>query len=76
MGGGIRVGVDVGGTFTKAVALTLQPLTLRAHAVVPTSHTAAAGVTEGVAAALRALLDDLEATATASSSSRTRRRRR
>ena len=61
MGGGIRVGVDVGGTFTKAVALTLQPLTLRSHAVVPTSHTAAAGVTEGVAAALRALLDDLEA---------------
>ena len=60
MGGGIRVGVDVGGTFTKAVALTVQPLTLRAHAVVPTSHTAAAGVTEGVAAALRALLDDLE----------------
>src|SRR6478672_7083720 len=60
MGGGIRVGVDVGGTFTKAVALTLQPLTLRAHAVVPTSHAAAAGVTEGVAAALRALLDDLE----------------
>jgi len=42
MGGGIRVGVDVGGTFTKAVALTVQPLTLRAHAVVPTSHTAAA----------------------------------
>src|SRR6478672_9878703 len=60
MGGGIRVGVDVGGTFTKAVALTLQPLTLRAHAVVPTSHAAAAGVTEGVAAALRALLDDLD----------------
>jgi len=60
MSGGIRVGVDVGGTFTKAVALTVQPLTLRAHAVVPTSHTAAAGVTEGVAAALRALLDDLE----------------
>src|SRR4029079_1424051 len=60
MDGGIRVGVDVGGTFTKAVALTVQPLTLRAHAVVPTSHTAAAGVTEGVAAALRALLDDIE----------------
>jgi N-methylhydantoinase A len=60
MSGGIRVGVDVGGTFTKAVALTVQPLTLRAHAVVPTSHTAATGVTEGVAAALRALLDALE----------------
>jgi N-methylhydantoinase A/oxoprolinase/acetone carboxylase beta subunit len=56
---GIRVGVDVGGTFTKAVALTAHPLRLRAHAVVPTSHAAAAGVTEGVAAALRMLLDDL-----------------
>jgi N-methylhydantoinase A/oxoprolinase/acetone carboxylase beta subunit len=57
--GGIRVGVDVGGTFTKAVALTVHPLRLRAHAVVSTSHAAAGGVTEGVAAALRALLDDL-----------------
>jgi N-methylhydantoinase A/oxoprolinase/acetone carboxylase beta subunit len=58
-GGGIRVGVDVGGTFTKAVALTVHPLELRAHAVVPTSHTAAAGVTEGVAEVLRMLLGDL-----------------
>ncbi len=56
---GIRVGVDVGGTFTKAVALTLQPLRMRAHAVVPTSHAAAGGVTEGVAKALRTLLDEL-----------------
>ncbi|HZC29115.1 MAG TPA: glutamate mutase L, partial [Gaiellaceae bacterium] len=57
---GIRVGVDVGGTFTKAVAISVHPLRLRAHAVVPTTHDAADGVTEGVAAALRALLDDLE----------------
>ena len=56
---GIRVGVDVGGTFTKAVALTVQPLELRAHAIVPTSHDAAGGVTEGVAAALTRLLADL-----------------
>ena len=58
-GGGIRVGVDVGGTFTKAVALTAHALELRAHAVVPTSHAASAGVTAGVADALRALLADL-----------------
>jgi N-methylhydantoinase A len=59
MSGGIRVGVDVGGTFTKAVALTAHPLALRGHAVVPTTHASAAGVTEGVALALRALLEGL-----------------
>jgi len=57
--GGLRVGVDVGGTFTKAVAVSAQPLSLRAHAVVPTSHHATNGVVEGVAAALRKLLDEL-----------------
>jgi N-methylhydantoinase A len=56
---GIRVGVDVGGTFTKAVAVTGHPVNLHAHAVVPTSHAAAGGVTEGVADALQRLLDDL-----------------
>jgi N-methylhydantoinase A len=57
----IRVGVDVGGTFTKAVAVTPDPLRLLAHAVVPTSHRAADGVCEGVAAALRSLLAELGA---------------
>jgi N-methylhydantoinase A/oxoprolinase/acetone carboxylase beta subunit len=56
---GIRVGVDVGGTFTKAVAVTTHPVRLRAHAVVPTSHHAPNGVVEGVAQALRQLLDEL-----------------
>lgn len=55
----IRVGVDVGGTFTKAVALTAAPLALLDHEVVPTSHGAAGGVSEGVAAVLRALLGRL-----------------
>jgi N-methylhydantoinase A len=58
-GPGVRVGVDVGGTFTKAVALTTRPHALAAQATVPTSHTAAGGVCEGLAAALRSLLDDL-----------------
>jgi N-methylhydantoinase A/oxoprolinase/acetone carboxylase beta subunit len=57
--GSLRVGVDVGGTFTKAVAVATQPLRLRAHAVVPTSHHAPDGVVEGVAEALRALLGEL-----------------
>ena len=55
----IRIGVDVGGTFTKAVAVATSPLRLLAHAAVPTSHTADAGVAQGVADALRALLEDL-----------------
>ncbi|NUT55012.1 MAG: hypothetical protein HOQ03_03375, partial [Thermoleophilia bacterium] len=55
----IRIGVDVGGTFTKAVAIETGPLRLLAHAAVPTSHAADAGVAEGVADALRALLVEL-----------------
>ncbi len=56
---GLRIGVDVGGTFTKAVAVSSQPLTIHAHASVPTTHAAGAGVAEGVAAALRELLGQL-----------------
>ena len=59
--GGLRVGVDVGGTFTKAVAVEARPVALRAHAVVPTSHRAPEGVVEGVARALRELLGALGA---------------
>jgi N-methylhydantoinase A/oxoprolinase/acetone carboxylase beta subunit len=55
----IRIGVDVGGTFTKAVAVETGPLRLLAHAAVPTSHEAPGGVTEGVADALRELLVEL-----------------
>ena len=54
----LRIGVDVGGTFTKAVAVETAPLRLLAHTAVPTSHEAA-GVAEGVVDALRALLDEL-----------------
>lgn len=57
----VRVGVDVGGTFTKAVALTTQPAALRARAVVPTTHGGAAGVSDGVAEALRQLFAQLGA---------------
>jgi N-methylhydantoinase A/oxoprolinase/acetone carboxylase beta subunit len=44
----VRVGVDVGGTFTKAVAFDLDAGRVVAQAVVPTSHTAAEGVAAGV----------------------------
>ena len=56
---GLRVGVDVGGTFTKAVALDPSGQELRGHAVVPTTHDAETGVTQGVVDALAALLGEL-----------------
>lgn len=55
----LRVGVDVGGTFTKAVAIAPEPFQLVGQAVVPTSHAGADGVMGGVAEALGTLLDGL-----------------
>jgi N-methylhydantoinase A len=55
----LRVGVDVGGTFTKAVAVSVRPVELRAQAVVPTSHHEPSGVAHGVAEALRGLFAEL-----------------
>src|SRR5262245_55476579 len=50
---GVRIGVDVGGTFTKAVAIDLADGRLLARASVPTTHTdeqgSAAGVVQVVA---------------------------
>ena len=34
----VRIGVDVGGTFTKAVACDVATLAIVARAVVPTTH--------------------------------------
>ena len=52
----LRVGIDVGGTFTKAVAVCPATRELRAHAAVPTTHAHDHGVAQGVADALRLLL--------------------
>ncbi|MDQ3987378.1 MAG: methylhydantoinase [Actinomycetota bacterium] len=54
----VRVGVDVGGTFTKAVACESSGPVV-ARAVVPTTHQAVAGVAEGVVRSLRALREQL-----------------
>ena len=44
---GVRVGVDVGGTFTKAVAVDLET-GIVAESVLPTTHGASEGVAAGV----------------------------
>ena len=48
----VRIGVDVGGTFTKAVACDVATLAVVARAVVPTTHDHPDGVGAGVADAI------------------------
>lgn len=55
----IRIGIDVGGTFTHAVAVDGRDYKVVAHAVTPTTHDSKAGVAEGILTAFRALLDKL-----------------
>lgn len=58
---GLRVGVDVGGTFTKAVAVELATREIMASAVVPTTHTAPGGVAAGVVDAIAAIAGEVGA---------------
>ncbi|APU15419.1 MULTISPECIES: hydantoinase/oxoprolinase family protein [Actinoalloteichus] len=55
----IRVGIDVGGTFTDAVAIDSATLELVAQVKVPTSHHHADGVAHGIVEALNRLLTDV-----------------
>jgi N-methylhydantoinase A len=57
----VRVGVDVGGTFTKAVACAAGTGEVVARAIVPTTHHAAGGVAEGAVRALREVAADVVA---------------
>lgn len=50
-----RVGIDVGGTFTHAVAIDNDTLQVKAHCVYPTTHTHAQGVAAGIIEAFRGL---------------------
>ncbi|NJP67259.1 hydantoinase/oxoprolinase family protein [Streptomyces spiramenti] len=56
----IRVGIDVGGTFTDAVAVDATTLELLGQVKVPTSHHHPDGVAHGIVEALDRLLGEID----------------
>ena len=52
----IRIGVDVGGTFTKAVAIDMMNGAIVGKITVPTSHSSSGGVSNGIVLALTDLI--------------------
>jgi N-methylhydantoinase A/oxoprolinase/acetone carboxylase beta subunit len=56
----VRIGVDVGGTFTKAVACRSHSGEIVARSVVPTTHGSMQGVAEGVVTAVRAVTEQVQ----------------
>ncbi|HZB80575.1 MAG TPA: hydantoinase/oxoprolinase N-terminal domain-containing protein, partial [Nitrososphaera sp.] len=51
----IRVGIDVGGTFTKAVAIEMVTGQIIGKITVPTTHSSSNGVSTGIVEALKTL---------------------
>jgi len=52
----IRVGIDVGGTFTKAVAIDIKTGQIIGKSTVPTTHKSEKGVSEGIITTLSTIL--------------------
>lgn len=52
----IRIGIDVGGTFTKAVAIDMLKGAIVGKVTVPTTHTSSEGVSTGIVEALKTLM--------------------
>lgn len=52
----VRIGIDVGGTFTKAVAIDITTGQLLGKSTVPTTHASETGVSVGIVSALETLL--------------------
>lgn len=51
----LRLGIDVGGTFTDVVAVDAENRTVAARVKVPTTHTAPEGVAAGIVAGIEAI---------------------
>lgn len=54
----VRIGIDVGGTFTDAVAINNETYEICGTVKIPTTHKAARGVAEGIIIALHRIMEE------------------